>query len=136
MKQELNDRQTEIAIAIREVAKIPDSESWGAFNDFTRAIATIIEGAETLTRPQEMNKRFGSAWQAAAKIWSTETHRIILDCLGSEEEYQRISHHPNGHKTIKRILSRVKEVHGNLTPGMEIDVDIDDILIEELGEAA
>lgn len=134
MKQELNNRQTEIAIAIREIVKIPDNESWGAFNDFTRAIATMIEGAETLTQPIEMNKRFGRAWKSGAQIWSIENRRIVQDCLGGEEKYNEVRTHPNGNKTIRRILSRIKEVYGDLTPGMTVDVDVGDILVDELGE--
>ena len=136
MKRELlTDRQTDIAIAIREVVKTPDSEAWACFTDFTRAVATMLEGAEGLIHTTEMQQRFARAWEAyAPKLWSTEHNRIVRDCLGSQEEFDRVKAHPNGRAAIVRILSRVKEIHGDLTPGMSIDVDVGDILIDELGE--
>ena len=135
MKQPFNSRQTELAIAIREAVKTPDDDQlWGDFTDFTRAIATLIEGAETLTRPQDMHSRFSVAWKASAKLWTASNNRIIRNCLGSQEEYDRVMNHPNGRNARGRILSRVKEIHGELTPGMDVDVDVGDILIDELGE--
>lgn len=135
MKSVFNNRQTELAIAIREAAKTPDDEHlWGNFTDFTRAIAALIEGAETLTRPKDMHKKFSIAWKASAELWTAANDRIIRNCLGSQEEYNRVMNHPNARNARGRILSRVKEVYGDLTPGMEIDVDVGDILIDELGE--
>lgn len=135
MKRELlTDRQADFAIAIREVSKTPDNEAWGACTDFTRAVATMLEGAESLIHPSEMDKRFKAAWEASAKLWTTEHNRIVRDCLGSQKELDRVRAHPNGRAAIVRILSRVKEIHGELTPGMSIDVDVGDILIDELGE--
>jgi len=135
MKQKVfNNRQTELAIALREATKAPeDEQSWGNFTDFTRAIAALIEGAETLARPADMHGLFSEAWKASAKLWTTENNRIIQSCLG--DEYERVMNHPNGRNVKGRILSRVKEVHGNLTPGMIVDdVDVDDILLDELGD--
>lgn len=131
---ELTDRQSEIRMAINEVAKTPVNDSWGDFIDFTRAVATMIEGVETLVSPQVMEKRFSAAWQAFAKICVAENNRILRDCLGSDEEFDRVKNHPNGGNALGRILRRVKDVHGELTPGMSIDVDIDDILADELGD--
>lgn len=136
MKSKLTDRQTEIAISVRELAKTPENDSWGDFVDFTRAVATMIEGVEALIHPSEMQTRFSQAWQAYANLWGTEHNRIIRDCLGSDEEFERIKAHPNGRNVIGRILSRVKEVHGDITPGMAVNVDVADILFDELGETA
>lgn len=135
MKRELlTDRQTDIAIAIREVVKTPDSEAWACFTDFTRAVATMLEGAEGLIHITEMDKRFKGAWQAYANMWAAEHNRIIRDCLGSQKEFDRVRSHPNGRAAIGRIMSRIREVHGEITPGMNVDVDVGDILIDELGE--
>lgn len=137
MKQELTERQIELAIAIREVTKTPTNDSWGAFTDLTRAVAQIVEGAESLIHPTEMQKRFARAWESHAKMWLGEHDRIIRDCLGgSQKEFDRVRSHPNGGTAIRRILSRVKEVYGELTPGMKVDVNVSDILIDELGETA
>ena len=136
MKRELTERQTDFSISIREVAKTPDNESWGAFIDFTRAVATMLEGAESLVHPTEMQKRFAGTWEAYAKMWSTEHNRILRDCLGSQKEFDRVRSHPNGRSAIGRILSRVKEIHGELSPGMSVNVDVGDILVDELGESA
>jgi len=65
----LNDRQMEIAMRVREMAKTPEDDSWGPFTDFTRTISTMIEGAESLVPPPEMQKRFGTAWSDYASIW-------------------------------------------------------------------
>ncbi len=129
----LNDRQFELATAIREIANVPDSEAWGDFIDFTRAMASMLEGAETLAHPNEMQKRFSAAWHASAALWGTEHRRIFKDCLGGQEAYDRVKAHPNGNAALSRILSRVKETHGNITPGMSVNVDIGDILSDELG---
>lgn len=134
MKQAFTERETDFAIAIREVANTPDNESWGVFTDFTREVSRMLEGAEGLVHPTEMQKRFAGAWELYAKMWTTENKRIVRDCLGSQEEYDRIKGHPNGRSAIVRILSRVKEIHGELTPGMNVDVDVKDILMDELGE--
>lgn len=133
MKQEMTERQAEIAIALREVAKTPENESWGAFIDFISAAATMVEGVESLVHPAKMQPRFAVAWQAYAEMWQTEYNRIIRDCLGSQEEFDRVKSHPNGGNAIGRILSRVKQIHGELTPGMAVKVDVGDILLEELG---
>lgn len=133
MKQELTDRQTDFSIAIREIAKIPDGESWGVFTDFLRSISLTIEGAESLIPPTDMQVRFAGAWEAYAKMWGAEHNRIVRDCLGSQKEFDRVRNHPNGRSAIGRILSRVKEIHGELTPGMEVNVDVKDILYE-MGE--
>lgn len=130
----LNDRQLDIRIALAAIAKVPISDSWGDFIDMTRAIASMVEGAETLVHPTEMQTRFAVAWQAYAKMWSGEHNRIIRDCLGSQAEFDRVKSHPNGRTAINRILQRVKEVHGKLTPGMEVNVSVDDILVDELTE--
>ena len=135
MEREFTERQTDFSIAIREVANTPDNESWGAFTDFTRAVSTMLEGAESLVHPTEMQKRFAGVWEAYAKMWTTEHNRIVRDCLGSQQEFDRVKNHPNGRTAIGRILNRVKEVHGELTPGMNVDVDVGDIL-DELEEIA
>lgn len=134
MKREFTERQTDFAIAIREIAKTPSTDSWGAFTDFTRAIASMLEGAEGLVHPFEMNKRFAGAWRDYAKFYQEENHRILRDCLGGQKEYDRVRNHPNGRTAIQRIQGRIKEIHGGLTPGMEVNVDIGDILVDELGE--
>lgn len=130
MKQKLTDRQAEIAIAVREVAKTPDNESWGAFVDFTRAIAAMIEGAESLAHPLDMQKRNRVVWEAYSKMWLQAHDQIVKDCLGSQREFDRVKSHPEGKDAIARILSRVKEVHGELTPGMEVNVNVGDIIAE------
>lgn len=134
MRRELTERQSEVAIALREVAKTPNSEAWGAFTDFISSVAQIVEGVESLINPFEMQKRFAGAWEACAKIWMDENYRIVRDCLGSDAEFERVRNHPNGRTAIGRILNRVREVHGELTPGMVINVEVGDILVEELGE--
>ncbi len=129
----LTDRQAELSVAIREVANIPDNDSWGPFGDFTRAVACMIDGAEGLRHPSEMQKRFAGAWAAYAKMWATEHNRIVRECLGgSQKELERVKSHPNGRAAIGKILNRVKEVHGDLTPGMAINVNVGDILLEEI----
>lgn len=135
MKRELTERQTELAIVIREATKTPrDEASWGPFTDFMRSIAEMVEGAETLIHPAQMQKRFARGWESYARLWGGVHNQIIRDCLGSEEEFERVRNHPKGKTVICRILNRVKEVHGALTPGMEVDIDIDDILLDELGQ--
>lgn len=136
MVQKFTERQIEVSIAIREVVKTPDGESWGAFTDVMRAMAKMIEGAESLVRPKEMQKRFSLAWETYAGMWKEEHNRIVRDCLGGQKEFDRVSNHPNGKAAFGRILNRVKEVHGTITAGMEIDIQVDDILIDELGETA
>lgn len=136
MRQRLTDRQIEVSIGVREIVKIPDGDSWGPFTDVMRAMSQMIEGTESLVNPGEMQKRFSRAWELYAKMWAGEHNRIVRDCLGgSQREFERVRSHPNGKAAIGRILTRVREVHGELTPGMEIDVNVGDILDDlELGE--
>lgn len=132
---ELTNRQIEVSAAIREIVNIPGGESWGKFTDVMRAMSQMLEGAESLVHPAEMQKRFSRAWESYAGMWAGEHNRIVRDCLGgSQQEFERVRNHPNGKAAIGRILTRVKEVHGELTPGMEIDVNVGDILDDlELG---
>lgn len=135
MKRVLTDRQTELAIVIREATKTPRDEAWGPFTDFTRSIAEMTEGAEVLIHPAQMQKRFARGWESYARLWESVHNQIVRDCLGSQEEFVR--NHPKGRKAIQRILSRVRETYGGLTPGMTVDVKslhIEDILSDELGE--
>lgn len=120
-------------MALRAVAKIPDTDSWGSFQDCISAIATIIEGVESLTHPQEMQKRLQQVWQSCAEAWRVEHERIILECLGGTEEVQLVKSHPNGKNAIGRILERVREIHGGrIMPGMDMDdVEVGDILSDE-----
>lgn len=95
----------------------------------------MLEGAESLIHPTEMQKHFSAAWESyAVGVWAGEHNRIVRDCLGgSQKEFERVKAHPNGRAAIQRIISRVKEVHGELTPGMKVnDVDIGDILVDEI----
>lgn len=133
-KQQLTDRQCDIAVALREVVKIPDTEAWGAFTDFTRVVSMMLEGAEKLIHPVKMQIFFAQAWESYAAVWSSEHNRILRDCLGGQKEFDRVKSHPNGRKVMGRILSRVIETHGELMHGMEVDVEVGDILLEELGE--
>ncbi|KKL52399.1 hypothetical protein LCGC14_2285830 [marine sediment metagenome] len=128
------ERRTDFAIALRQIAKSPSNDSWTAFTDLITAVSSILEGAEGLIPPQEMQARFAAAWQASAKVWQAEIPRIVGDCLGGPEEFERIRSHPNGGNVIGRILTRVREVHGDLTPGMVVDIEVGDILVEELGD--
>lgn len=126
----LNARQMEIATAIREITQVPDNESWGDFTDLMRAFACMIEGSENLVKPKIMQQHFQHAWDASAKLWMFENNRILRDCLGGQEDFDRVAEHPNGRDAFGRILQRVREVHGNLSPGMVVAVNVDDILEE------
>lgn len=137
MKRVLTDRQTELAIVIREATKTPRDEAWGPFTDFTRSIAEMTEGAEVLIHPAQMQKRFARGWESYARLYPCVHDLVMRDCLGSQEELDRVKNHPKGRKAIQRILSRVRETYGGLTPGMTVDVKslhIEDILSDELGE--
>jgi len=123
---QLTDRQLEIVMAIREIAKVPESECWGAFIDFTGAIATMVEGAESLIHPSLMQQRFAAAWEAYANVWTTEHNRILRDCVRNKEQLEHVKTRPY---LVRQIIERVQEVHGELTPGMSVDdVDVTDIL--------
>ncbi len=135
-KQQLTARQLDIAVALREVIKTPDTEAWGACTDFTRAVSVMFEGVEGLIHPVKMQKRFALAWEAYVAVWSSEHNRILRDCLGGQKEFDRVKSHPNGKNALGRILLRVVETHGHLTSGMVVDVEVADILSDELGEEA
>lgn len=124
------ERQLDIASAIREVIPPPDNEVWGAFTDLIRAVAAIVDGAETLVNPKLQQDRFQAAWEACAKLWSAENNRILRDCLGGQEDFNRVAEHPNGQDAFGRILQRVRETHGDLSPGMVVEVEVNDILEE------
>lgn len=126
---ELTDRQHEIAMAIRQATKVPDNDSWGDCIDFIRALAIIVEGAETLVMPAEMSKLFGAAWDAVAKMWATEHIGILVECLGSKAEYERIRDHPNGRMAFGQILKRVQDTY-EMSVGMSGKVEVADILYE------
>ncbi len=134
MKQQLTDRQADIAIALRAVVKTPTTESWGDFTDFISAVSVMVVGAEGLIHPIKMQESFFRAWKAYGAVWSSEHNRILRDCLGGQKEFDRVKNHPNGRAALGRILSRVQEVHGDITPGMKVDVEVGDILFEELQE--
>lgn len=135
----LNDRQRELATSLRGLVTVPEGVAWGDFIDFTAALAAMLEGAETLTHPMKMQKRFQAAWSASAGLWNTEHKRILRDCLGGGEhgqkEFERVKAHPNGSDVLGRILTRVKETHGPLTTGMFVDVGTLRIgeILDELG---
>lgn len=124
----LNNRQVELGTAIREIVPPPDSESWGHHMDLTRAVAKILDSSRVLTNPREVQKSFQAAWAASAGIWLSESHRILRDSLGGQDDFDRVQEHPNGRKAFSRILDRVKETHGELQAGMAVEVD--DILLD------
>lgn len=147
--ENLTTRQLEIAIALREGIfgtedngklaggdpdKLSEHSSWGAMTDLLRVIATVIEGAEDLLNPREMDKRFKAAWMTYARLYKSEHHRMMRDCLGGQAEFDRVNSHPNGHNALCRIMERILRTHGELKPGMVVDVEVGDILLEELGD--
>ena len=127
---ELNDRQFELVANLRSITKVPDNESWGPFEDFMRALAVVIEGAESLVDPFEMCNRFNLAWDQRQNLWAAEQIRILVNCLGSKEEYDRLRDHPNGGLALGRILLRVQETYDELAMGMDCKVEVADILYE------
>jgi len=127
----LNNRQIELAIALKEIVKTPKGAAWGEFTDFRRAVARILEGAETLERPKEMQKRFSAAWKACASLVSSERQRIAKDALG--EDYERVMNHPNSLKIVGRVVRRVKDERGELSPDIVVgEINLEDIMAEEL----
>jgi len=134
MKQKLTDKQLEIASNLREILKTPTNEAWGAFVDVVRSLAVVIEGVESLAHPQDMQERFSAAWSNFAKLWASENNRIIGNCVGGPQQLQSLKNHPKAEVILRRIVHRIVEQHGNFTPGMDVAVDVQDILLEETGE--
>lgn len=126
----LTNRQVEICTAIREIAPPPENKSWGDYLDFIRAVAAMIDGAQTLTRPCKIQRHFQAAWEACAKLWVAENNRILRDCLGGQEGFDAVRAHPNGQNAFGRILKRVRDTHGDMSPGMTVEVKVDDILFD------
>lgn len=126
----LTDRQVDIMSAIRKIAPPPENDSWGDYMDFIRAVAAMIDGAQTLARPCKIQRHFQAAWEACAKLWTAENNRILRDCLGGQEGFDAVYAHPKGRDAFGRILKRVRDTHGELSPGMIVEVEVDDILQE------
>lgn len=127
-RMKLTNGQVEIGMVIREVAPPPDNDPFGDYVDLTRAVACMVDGAQKLVNPRVMQQRFQAAWTACAKLWMAENNRILKDCLG--DSFDTVCAHPNGRDAFGRILKRVKETHGELSPGMTVNVEVDDILEE------
>jgi hypothetical protein len=90
----------------------------------------MLASAENLADPPEMQKMFSAAWDAYSGLWGDEHERVMIDCIGSKSEYDRIKDHPEGRKAILAIMDRVKETHGDLAPGEDGKVDVGDILVD------
>jgi len=131
----LNDRQHEIAATLWEVSQTPDDSSWGDKIDFLSHLATMIVGLENFINPQEMSQKFQFAWESYAGVWKENADQIIKNCLG-QKEYDRVNNHPNiaAVRAVKgRILLRIQEVHGDITPNMKVNIEVKDIVLDELG---
>lgn len=98
------------------------------------AVSDLLEGAEKLVSPPEMDKRMKAIWDAYSTVWMGCLNRIVGDCVGGPENLKRIQEHPNGGRAKARILQRVKKQHGEITPGTTATVEVEDILLEELGD--
>ena len=126
----LTDEQRDRAERVREILNIQDfSDPFPAF-DFTDALGAIIEGSETLANPQEMSGRFNAAWQAYAGIWGVELNRACQKAVGDEALWKRVKDAPNGQDAVAAILTRIQAVHGEIVPGMNIEIDVGDILVD------
>jgi len=91
----------------------------------------MLEGVETLERPKDMQKRFSAAWSACANVITEERQRIAKDALG--EDYERVMKHPNSLKIVGRVVRRVKDECGELSPDIVVgEINLEDIMAEEL----
>jgi hypothetical protein len=122
----------------REVRAIFDTSQFRELvlaYDFSDAMALILDGVNTLADPGEMQARFNQLWAAYARLWSSENRHIIVEALGGDGAlWDRITEHPNGAVVGHGIMERIRDAHGELTPGMKVDiVHVDDLLLDHFG---
>lgn len=124
----LTSEQTRLA---EEVRKIMD---WGKFADpfpaydLADTIAVILDGVNSLAPGEDMGERFNAAWAAYMAIWKMEHDAAIVSAIGDQMLWDRVKRHPNGREALIDILTRIQEAHGRITPGLEVEVDVSDIL--------
>jgi len=133
----LTAEQQEKAIALRRLfnSEPPTAEeAWASYVDFTRAMAQMIDGIDSLINPCGMQQVFGTAWKSFAKLWGSEQQRLVLEAIGGDESLlEQVREHPQGRQVLRRILDRVKETKGTLSFGLSAtDVDVADILVQEI----
>jgi len=133
----LTIEQQEKAIALRRLFNSEPpaaAEAWASYVDFTRAMARMIDGVDSLVLPSEMQQVFSSAWKSFARLWGSEQQRLVLEAIGGDESLrEQVREHPKGRQVLRRILYRVKETKGSLSFGLSAtDVDVADILVQEI----
>lgn len=126
----LTDPQRNRAERVREILNVQTfTDPFPPF-DLTDALGMILEGTETLVEPDEMGQRFNAAWKAYAAIWGMEHNTACQQAVGDDELWDRVKQHPNGREVVAAILSRIHAVQGAIVPGMEVEVDVGDILVD------
>ena len=96
--------------------------------DFVDALAVVVDGANKLVDSDEMATRFTAAWHAYASVFTTEHGRIVEGVVGDAALWQRIRAHPDGREAVAEIIERIHAVHGEIVPGMDVELDVTDIL--------
>lgn len=130
----LTTEQQEKAVGLRLLLRSdpPESEAgWKAYQDFTRALAQMLDGLDTFVRPAEIKGKFDRAWRAFCSVWNEENQRIILAAIGGDEALlDQVKSHPNGSKMCDQIMERVMK-QTDMIFGMNVaEMDVTDILAE------
>lgn len=129
---DMTDEQCAKARLVRDILDVQAfSDPFLPF-DFTDAIGAIMDGVEKLAKPDEMGQRFNAAWSAYARIHANEYQSAVVQALGDDKAlWEQVRGHPNGCDATSEILDRIQAVHGDITPGMEVDgIDVSDILVD------
>ena len=103
-------------------------------NTLSEAMGQLLEGAEQLWHPRHMQTVCHVVMSAYAQLWGDEHRAAVIQALGSKTLFMQICRLPNCGIIVERILGRITAKYGQLRPGMTIDVAIDDILLDEIGD--
>lgn len=98
--------------------------------DFGKALGAMLDGAEQLAHPKSMHSIFQTAWVAYAQLWSAEYENAVIAALGGRELFNQIHALPNSKEIFAQIIERIEATNGPIGPGLVVDVNIDDILME------
>jgi len=102
--------------------------------DFSQAMGAALDGAAQLAHPEHMHRVFTAAWRAYAQLWNDEYQNALIEALGSRKLFGQIAALPNSKEIFRQIIERIEATNGPIGPGLVVDVNIDDILMNEVGD--
>ena len=128
----MDKKQKQMAEKVRELYEPTEFIEVGSAFTLGDAIAKIIDGTTKGILPWKMQTHFNLAWKAYGKIITAEHKEITKNLLG-DKRFEAVINSGNSAKIdalVIRIAERVAEEYGSISPGVKIEIDVEDIFAE------